>query len=647
MKISVIVPTYNAASKLSGCFDSLEELSIALGGDLEVIFVDDHSGDGTVGVLEGFCHRNSFARFEVLTENSGSPSTPRNWGIENARGDYVFFLDADDSLLVPGVLTQLSCVEAENSDVIRSTLLRDNGHSVVTMNQVYNWNPNDQKPMKIAKIMRSQSTTPPGLIRRSLLIENNIRWDAQLRMGEDTVFLSQILAAARNISFTEEPIYVYNTSRTEGNLSSTQQYSDRELLNHVKVWQITQDTLKEVGIDYFHERGKVALRAVLESMIRNNVGGFSATSFEAFSSFVIGNWETISKFNLGNRELEILSHTHAKDLDSFNQSVKARLVVAGYDLKFIQDLLPHLNKYYSVLVDAWTGHETHDIERSKRMLQWADIIHCEWLLGNAVWYSKNKRAHQKLIIRAHRFEVTRDYGFDIEIENVDRIVFVAMPILEEMVRKFGLPRTKVRLIPNFLDTGAYETSTDDDKVFNLAMVGYVPSLKGLHRALEVLARLRQFDDRYNLTLYGKSPEDLTWVSRDPEQAKYYAECREFVLANNLEGAVKKSGWADLKQELKDKGIVLSMSDLESFHIAPAEAFCAGNVALFRPWNGVDFIYPTNYVLQDTEDFVEMIIWMNSRKTLEEFGEEGKNFIRENYDIEMVVAEYCAMLQAIG
>lgn len=646
MKISVIIPTYKAASKLSGCFDSLEELNLALGDEMEVLFVDDHSGDGTVGVLEGFCRRNPFARFEVLPENSGSPSTPRNRGIENARGDYVFFLDADDSLLVPGILQQLDCLEEENSDVVRSTLLRNNGHSVVTMNQVYNWNSGDQKPLKIAKIIRSQSTTPPGLIRRSLLIENNIRWDASLRMGEDTVFLAQTLAAATNISFTEEPVYVYNTSRTEGNLSSTQQYSDRELLNHVKVWQASQNTLMQVGVDYFHERGKVALRAVLDSMIKNNIGGFSAASFEAFSSFVTSNWETISKFDFGKRGMEVLQHVRAKDIGSFNHSVKARLLVAGYDLKFIKSLLPHLNKYYSVQVDEWTGHETHDLQRSKRMLEWAEIIHCEWLLGNAVWYSKNKRADQKLVIRAHRFEVTRDYGFDLAIENVDRIIFVAMPILEQMVKKFGLPRTKVRLIPNFLDTGAYETSTDDDKVFNLAMVGYLPSLKGLHRALEVLAKLRQFDDRYNLTLYGKSPEELSWVSSDPEQAKYYSECWEFIFANNLECAVKKAGWADLTQELQDKGFVLSMSDLESFHIAPAEAFCAGNVGLFRPWNGVEYIYPSKYILGDVDAFVETIIELNSAGKLEEFARDGKSFIEDNYDVEKISQDYTSMIQSI-
>ena len=70
-------------------------------------------------------------------------------------------------------------------------------------------------------------------------------------------------------------------------------------------------------------------------------------------------------------------------------------------------------KYYSIQVDEWTGHELHDPQRSKNLLEWADIIFCEWLLGNAVWYANNKKDHQKLIVRLHRFELTTKYSFTI------------------------------------------------------------------------------------------------------------------------------------------------------------------------------------------------------------------------------------------
>ena len=66
-------------------------------------------------------------------------------------------------------------------------------------------------------------------------------------------------------------------------------------------------------------------------------------------------------------------------------------------------------KQYNVLLDKWSGYKTHNKRISLELLGKADIIFCEWSLGNIVFYSKYKKPHQKLYVRIHRFESSENY----------------------------------------------------------------------------------------------------------------------------------------------------------------------------------------------------------------------------------------------
>ena len=85
----------------------------------------------------------------------------------------------------------------------------------------------------------------------------------------------------------------------------------------------------------------------------------------------------------------------------FSQKSK-RILIAGHDLRFIKAFNRRFKeKGYCVEFDQWRGHNNHDLAGSKHLLESADVIICEWCLGNVVWYSQNKKPHQKLIVRFH------------------------------------------------------------------------------------------------------------------------------------------------------------------------------------------------------------------------------------------------------
>ena len=107
MKLSIIVPVYNTAEYLPKCLDSV----ICPGVDsCEIIIVNDGSTDSSKTVAESYVNRYPELIRLITTENGGLGQA-RNVGIENAHGEYLLFLDSDDSLsdnAVPEIMEALA-----------------------------------------------------------------------------------------------------------------------------------------------------------------------------------------------------------------------------------------------------------------------------------------------------------------------------------------------------------------------------------------------------------------------------------------------------------------------------------------------------------------------------------------------------------
>ena len=95
-KISVIIPVYNRETLLRPCLESLEKQTFH---DFELVFVDDCSSDKSRLVLQDFLNKNKKIQGSIYStpKNSGV-SAARNVGIANSTGEYIYFIDSDDSL---------------------------------------------------------------------------------------------------------------------------------------------------------------------------------------------------------------------------------------------------------------------------------------------------------------------------------------------------------------------------------------------------------------------------------------------------------------------------------------------------------------------------------------------------------------------
>ena len=90
--------------------------------------------------------------------------------------------------------------------------------------------------------------------------------------------------------------------------------------------------------------------------------------------------------------------------------------------------------------------------RSQELLDWAEVIICEWCTNNAIWYSQRKRPGQMLIVRLHRFELYGQYVKKLNFDAVDRMVFVGDFYRDEAVARLEWPSDRLTVIPNWVDT---------------------------------------------------------------------------------------------------------------------------------------------------------------------------------------------------
>lgn len=112
--VSVIMPTYNRARYLADSISSVLKQTYA---NFELLIIDDGSTDKTKNVVKYFTNKDPRVRYFV-NEHSGRPAIPRNFGLKQARGEYLTFLDSDDEYLPEKIVRQMEFLQDEGLDVV-------------------------------------------------------------------------------------------------------------------------------------------------------------------------------------------------------------------------------------------------------------------------------------------------------------------------------------------------------------------------------------------------------------------------------------------------------------------------------------------------------------------------------------------------
>lgn|GEM_PF-2713526 len=211
-KVSIIIPTYNTLPDyLERCLESVMNQTMNA-EDYEVLIIDDCStNDETLVVLnENIAKFPHLIIFEQLGENSGTASAPRNRGIDLASGEYVFFVDSDDSIGHESLERMYNLGKANNADSI--TGKHDDTQREKPAGYLKYGN------LGVADIFFHKLAAQANILRmfkREVLIERKIYFDLNLKKREDMLFFTEFLANS-NYHSTITDYTCYFATRHDG-----------------------------------------------------------------------------------------------------------------------------------------------------------------------------------------------------------------------------------------------------------------------------------------------------------------------------------------------------------------------------------------------------------------------------------------------
>lgn len=214
-KVSVIIPVYNDEKYVDRC---LASISGKYENDIEILVIDDGSIDHTADIVKKYVHRYSNIKY-FYQRNSGV-SSARNVGLEKATGEYVFFLDSDDFMSKDGISQLIKYADGQNELIVFPyALVKENGYKNDQNENAATVIVNDcNKIIKSALIgetvvssfakqdMRSSCSK---LIKLEIIQENNIRFDENIVIAEDMVFMLHVYNYIENALFVNTVIYLY------------------------------------------------------------------------------------------------------------------------------------------------------------------------------------------------------------------------------------------------------------------------------------------------------------------------------------------------------------------------------------------------------------------------------------------------------
>lgn len=223
VKISIIVPVYNAEEYLDSCISSILNQTLT---NIEVILINDGSTDKSLEICN--CYKNLDNRIKVFSiENSGSAKA-RNVGLNNAKGEYIGFVDADDYIEKEMYEVLFNKAKEKSIDIVSCNLVRDFTDKSIQNKIEFDNGYYSKKDIfqkfypELIKTDKLTSEIPFNMVskifKHSLIKDNDIKFANRLKGGQDFVFSITCIFYSNSFYLMKDRYYyhyVYNDkSRT-------------------------------------------------------------------------------------------------------------------------------------------------------------------------------------------------------------------------------------------------------------------------------------------------------------------------------------------------------------------------------------------------------------------------------------------------
>ena len=211
-KISVIIPVYNTEKYLHRCIDSILAQTFT---DYELLLINDGSKDNSGTICDEYAKKDS--RIRVVHKENGGVSSARNMGLDNAKGEWICFIDSDDwvekeylkVLYQDGKYDYVTCYwKVLNCKTYQSNIPTSKAHIGVANIKQF-----------IEENIHRLSFPVCRLYKKNIIEKHTIRFDKRISFCEDALFNILYLGNIKSVRQTNDVLYNYE--KHEASLSNT------------------------------------------------------------------------------------------------------------------------------------------------------------------------------------------------------------------------------------------------------------------------------------------------------------------------------------------------------------------------------------------------------------------------------------------
>lgn len=209
LKVSIIIPVFNVEDYLPKMINSILSQRI---NEFEIILIDDGSTDLSSNICDAYSAK--YKNIRVIHQYNEGASNARNKGISLAKGDYIFFLDADDEVRANYFVKMIHSFIKTKSDMICCSYSSKINKEVYKSRYVIE----QPKKMMYGLISKKRTKKYSGYLwckafKRNILINNNISFNEEVGMWEDVLFVENYLCHCNQITFLNDDLYFYRDRR--------------------------------------------------------------------------------------------------------------------------------------------------------------------------------------------------------------------------------------------------------------------------------------------------------------------------------------------------------------------------------------------------------------------------------------------------
>lgn len=198
-KISVVIPVYNSEKYLRDCLESVKKQTFE---DFEVLLINDGSTDSSGKICDDYAKKDS--RIKVFHKKNEGVSIARNLGVENAKSEWICFVDSDDTILEDH-LENFNLNADLNCDIVFQNFLVKNKNN--NLENISSGNYTKESFLKSFKIYPLSPWSK--LYKKFFILNHNVFFDPDFFYGEDSLFNIKYLCYVDQIKVISNETYIY------------------------------------------------------------------------------------------------------------------------------------------------------------------------------------------------------------------------------------------------------------------------------------------------------------------------------------------------------------------------------------------------------------------------------------------------------